>query len=191
MSITLENRKRLLALVVSAIAPICLSGTAFADWQGTVWNSTAQQADKEFHVPHRVPTQPEAQNWFGAAAIVFDNYQMSDMGFQKGALLFKDGKLSAIWMKLKEALLCEKLITTLQATYGNPAKDEKTLPPESPDHYVTWYDQKNNNQINVIYRKYPSDLNLDDDCDLKYEPLVVPSPVQLDGRENPRRVKGG
>lgn len=98
---------------------------------------------------------------------MFDDYQVGDLAFYKGHLSFRDGKLYQIWLSLKDPFQCEKLITILQLTYGKPAKDEATHPTDSPpDHYVTWYDQKHNNQVDVIYRRYPAVLNLDDDCDL-------------------------
>jgi hypothetical protein len=168
------------AIAASALLILCLTGMALADWQGTVWNSSPEEADKAFLVPHRASTQTEFQNYFGEAPIVFDAYQVGDLAFTKGHLNFRDGRLYQIWMSLKDPRLCEKLIAVLKVTYGTPAKDETTLfPGDPPDHDVSWYDQKQNNQVNVFYRRYPAALNYDDDCDLKYEPFVAPSPGQL------------
>jgi hypothetical protein len=153
---------------------------AFADWQGTVWNSSPEQPDKAFLLPHRASTQSGFPNVIGEAPIVFDDYRLGDLAFHKGRLYFRDGKLSQIWMSLKDPSLSEKLITRLQVTYGKPAKDETNQLPahESSDHLVTWYEQKNNNRVEVLYRRYTRQLNLDDDCDLRYEPFVIPSPGQ-------------
>jgi hypothetical protein len=169
------------AAAASAFAVPCLTGAALADWQGTVWNSSPEQADKAFLVPHRAPTQAEFQNYFGEAPIVFDDYQVGDLAFHNGHLNFQDGKLYEIWMSLKNPFKCEKLITVLQVTYGKPAEDEtvSSFPGDPPDHYVTWHDQTHNNEVKVINRRYPGALNYDDDSDLKYEPFVIPSPGQL------------
>jgi len=174
-------RSLLKAAAALVLAILCLTGMALADWQGTVWNSSPEQADKAFLVPHRAPTQAEFQNYFGEAPIVFDEYQVGDLAFHKGHLNFRDGMLYQIWMSLKDPSLCEKLIAVLKVTYGTPAKDETRplFPGNPPNHDVTWYDQKQQNQVDVFYKKYPAALNFDDDCDLRYEPFVVPSPGQL------------
>jgi hypothetical protein len=165
-----------------ALAAACITSSSFADWQGTVWNSSPQQADKDFLVPHRAPNQEEFQNYEGEAAIVFDDYRVGDLAFGKGHLDFRDGKLHQIWMSLKDPSLCDKLIAVMQAEYGAPAKDEtfpRPFPDEPPDRFLTWYDIKNHNQVSLNNIKYPGALNFDDDCDLKYEPFIVPSPGQL------------
>ena len=93
-------------------------------------------------------------------------------------LLFSDGKLYAIWMKLKDPWLCDKLIAVLRVAYGEPAED-KTYNLDPPDRTVRWYDQKQRNEIDVFYSRYPAEMNEDDDCKLKYAPFIVPSPGQL------------
>jgi hypothetical protein len=82
------------------LAVLGLTGATLADWQGTVWNSSPEQTDKAFVVPHRAPTQAELQNYWGDP-IVFDDYQVGDLAFHKGHLSFRDGKLYQIWMGLK------------------------------------------------------------------------------------------
>ena len=47
------------------------------------------------------------------------------------------------------------------------------------DRTVRWYDQKQRNEINVFYSRYPAEMNVDDDCVLKYDPFSLPSPGQL------------
>ena len=37
-------------------ALLCFSGTAYGDWQGTVWNNSPEQAEQDFRVPHRAAT---------------------------------------------------------------------------------------------------------------------------------------
>jgi hypothetical protein len=159
-------------------ALLCFSGTAYGDWQGTVWNNSPEQAEQDFRVPHRAATPAELQNYFGEARIAFDSYQVGDLAFHKGMLLFSDGKLYAIWMKLKDPWLCDKLIAVLRVAYGEPAED-KTYNLDPPDRTVRWYDQKQRNEIDVFYSRYPAEMNEDDDCKLKYAPFIVPSPGQL------------
>jgi len=168
-----------IAMRVLGFAVACFSGTAFADWQGTVWNSAPAQADKDFRVPHRAATSAEHQNYFNRALLAFDNYEVGDLTFS-GVLLFDDGKLRGISMKLKQPWQCDKLISVLEARYGKPAKDKSVGEQPYPKRYVTWYDQKERNEVDVNYSKYPPDT--DDDCYLQYEPFIVPSPGQLYNR---------
>jgi hypothetical protein len=160
---------------------LCFSGPAFGDWQGTVWNNSPEQAEKTFRVPHRTAMPAEVQNYFGEARIAFDSYQVGDLAFHKGMLLFSDGKLYAIWMELKDPSLCDKLIAVLRVAYGEPAEDKtyKIVDEFPPDRTVRWYDQKQRNEINVFYTRYPAEMYSDDDCKLKYAPFIVPSPGQL------------
>jgi hypothetical protein len=163
------------SVVALFLALTCFSRDTAADWQGTLWNSSPEQADQAFLVPHRNPTRLEFQNYFGEARIVFDDYQIDDLAFHKGRLNFQDGKLYQIWMELKEPQLCEKLITDLKLRYGTPIADRtfRLFPNNPPDHSVTWYDQENHNQVDVFYRRYPAALNFNDDCELRYIPFVV------------------
>ena len=117
----------------------------------------------------------EVQNYFGEARIAFDTYQAGDLVFHKGMLLFSDGKLYVIRMELKDPSLCDKLIAVLRVAYGQPAKDQMY----GSDRTVRWYDQKQRNEINVFYSRYPAEMNVDDDCVLKYDPFSLPSPGQL------------
>ena len=153
----------------------CFSRDTAADWQGTLWNSSPEQTDQAFLVPHRNPTRLEFQYYFGEARIVFDDYQIDDLAFHKGHLNFQDGKLYQIWMELKEARLCEKLMADLKLTYGTPVVDRTFRPfsDDPPDHSVAWYDQDNHNQVAVFYRRYPAALNFNDHCELRYTPVVV------------------
>lgn len=107
--------------------------------------------------------------------IVFDDYQIDDLAFHKGRLNFQDGKLYQISMELKEPQLCEKLITDLKLRYGTPISDRtfSLFPNSPPDHSASWYDQENHNQVDVFYRRYPTALNFNDDCELRYIPFVV------------------
>jgi 2-iminoacetate synthase ThiH len=57
--------------VALVIGVMCLSDSAFADWQGTVWNDSVEQTDRNFRVPHRTPTPDELQNWFGEIQFSF------------------------------------------------------------------------------------------------------------------------
>jgi len=171
------------SVVALFLALTCFSRDTAADWQGTLWNSSPEQADQAFLVPHRNPTRLEFQNYFGEARIVFDDYQIDDLAFHKGRLNFQDGKLYQIWMELKEPQLCEKLITDLKLRYGTPIADRtfRLFPNNPPDHSVTWYDQENHNQVDVFYRRYPAALNFNDDCELRYIPFVVPASASSPG----------
>ena len=162
-------------VVALFLALACFSRDTAADWQGTLWNSSFEQADQAFLVPHRNPTRLEFQYYFGEARIVFDDYQIDDLAFHKGHLNFQDGKLYQIWMELKEARLCEKLIADLELKYGTPIADRTFRPfsDDPPDHSVAWYDQDNHNQVAVFYRRYPAALNFNDHCELRYTPVVV------------------
>jgi hypothetical protein len=122
------------------------AGGAFADWQGVVWNSSPEQVDKAFLVPHRTPTQAEFQNYFGEVPIAFDDYQVGDLGVPQRASEFTGWKAVPNLDEPEDPFQCEKLITVLQAAYGKPAKDESpSWTNTSPSHYATWYDQKENN----------------------------------------------
>lgn len=163
------------SVVALFLALTCFSRDTAADWQGTLWNSSPEQADQAFLVPHRNPTRLEFQNYFGEARIVFDDYQIDDLAFHKGRLNFQDGKLYQISMELREPVLCEKLITDLKLRYGTPIADRtfRLFPNSPPDHSASWYDQENHNQVDVFYRRYPAALNFNDDCELRYIPFVV------------------
>jgi hypothetical protein len=80
-------------------------------------------------------------------------------------------------MSLKDPWQCEKLASILRLTYGSPAEDQNL--PDLGRHILIWNDQKNHNRVLLIYQRYPPQLNYDDDCDLKYEPFVLPAPGQL------------
>ena len=163
------------SVVALFMALACFSRDTAADWQGTLWNSSPEQTDQAFLVPHRNPTRLEFQYYFGEARIVFDDYQIDDLAFHKGRLNFQDGKLYQIWMELKEARLCEKLMADLKLRYGTPVVDRTFRPfsDDPPDHSVAWYDQENHNEVDVFYRRYPAALNFNDDCELRYIPFVV------------------
>jgi len=117
------------SVVALFLALACFSRDTAADWQGTLWNSSPEQTDQAFLVPHRNPTRLEFQYYFGEARIVFDDYQIDDLAFHKGHLNFQDGKLYQIWMELKEARLCEKLMADLKLTYGTPVVEIRLIIP--------------------------------------------------------------
>jgi|SRR6516225_7390410 len=50
------------------LALACFSRDTAADWQGTLWNSSPEQTDQAFLVPHRNPTRLEFQYYFGKEA---------------------------------------------------------------------------------------------------------------------------
>ena len=179
-------QKILLTLTVTLAASVMFFPiVAFADWQGTIWGQSAPQADRNFQVPHRPPTSAEIQNWFGEIKFAFE-YSTSGLVFNKGALLFEDGKLYAISMKLKEPDRCDQLIEILRRLYGRPAKEEapqfKSTKDPSLDlgsaHWITWYDEKNHNEVHLTFRKY-GEPSIEDDCVLQYKSFVMPSPGQL------------
>ena len=107
---------------------------------------------------------------------MFDDYQIDDLAFHKGHLNFQDGKLYQIWMELKEARLCEKLMADLKRSYGTPVVDRTFRPfsDDPPDHSVAWYDLENHNEVAVFYRRYPAALNFNDHCELRYMPFSQP-----------------
>jgi hypothetical protein len=150
------------------------SGSASADWQGTVWNMTVEAADKNFRVPHRAPTPREIYDW-AERKLVF-TYTAGDLNFDHGALLFKDGKLDGISMRLREPLRhCNKLVEILRRTYGAPAKEAPDKLNPGSRHFITWYDEKTHNQIDLEYRM-PNPLGFREFCLLSYEPFILPAP---------------
>jgi len=149
------------------------SGSAFADWQGTVWNMSFEEADKSFRIPHHMRTPDDRRLWF--------TYTVNNLEFEWGALEFSaDGKLFAIGMRLKEPTDCDQLMEVLRRIYGKPAKEEMhERRPGALDNWMIWYDEKNHNEVKANYISYGGPPFLEPDCFLTYRPVVVPAPGSL------------
>ena len=96
------------------------SGNASADWQGTTWGMSPEEADKALRIPHYQFDQGKA----GGKDLKFDSYVTGDVSFKGGSLKFSDGKLSEITMYLSDGG-CSDFVDVLTNTYGNPERDVK------------------------------------------------------------------
>ena len=167
------------SLTAALAAVLCVaSGTARAGWQGATWNSSPEQANKEFRLPHRAP-----DTWWQFERIAFD-YALGDLEFD-GALLFKHNRLTWVDLYLKDPSKCEKLIEILRRIYGRPAKDEpddymwgEPATIHHSSHELIWYDQENSNEVYLNQQLY-HDHRIEDDCHLHYMPFIIPKPGQL------------
>jgi hypothetical protein len=151
-----------------ATAILGFSDGASADWQGTVWGMTFDEADKSFRVPHGRGGQ------YGEV-LVF-NYATGNIAFENGVLHFNYRDwLDQISMSLVNSEECDKLFDTYRSVYGNPVSDKKYDPdyPNVPDAYVRtaiWHDPSHNNRIMLTTK---------DGCWVYYSPLPNPRPAKL------------
>jgi hypothetical protein len=155
---------------------VVVSSAVNADWQGAVWNTTPAEANRAFKVPHRPATPAEYQNYFNRALFAFDRYEVGDLTFHKGVLIFEEGTLKEIRMSLIDAGKCDKLLEILRLQYGEPAKDNER---GKYGRSVTWNDPKQRNKVTLSDRRYPDAPFLEDDCDLVYDPFIPAAPGQL------------
>jgi hypothetical protein len=177
---------RQLAIAAGLAAPASFfTGNASADWQGTAWNMTVEEADKNFRIPHHTLDRAERQGLLlsqDETPLGF-TYATGFLDFGWGILRFhKEGKLSGIELKLKQPTQCDKLMEVLRRIYGKPAKDEALeFKNEKYNfgsvHKLTWYDEKNHNEVTVKYREYAPPI--EPDCWLFYDPFIVPPPGSL------------
>lgn len=144
------------------------SESASADWQGTVWGMTFDEADKRFRIPHGRGGQ------YGEV-LVF-SYVTGNLAFENGVLHFNYRDwLDQISMSLANPEECDKLFDTYRRVYGNPESDSKYDPdyPNDPDAYIrtaTWDDPNHNNRIMLTTK---------DGCWVYYSSLPSPRPARL------------
>ena len=106
-----------LALVVGIVG---FSDRASADWQGTVWGMSREEANKGLRIPHR-----DGEEFNPYTYTNFDSYTTDDLTFSSGALVFLRDRLARITMNLTNAGQCDSLLETLRRIYGKPASDGK------------------------------------------------------------------
>jgi hypothetical protein len=145
------------------------SGSASADWQGTTWGMSPEEADKALRIPHYQFDQGKAEG----KNLKFDSYVTGNVSFKEGSLRFKDGKLSEITMYLSDGR-CGDLLDVLTRIYGKPGRDIRDT--ETSDETfirdIIWSDPKNNNQVDLNYFQVVKDHF--DWCQLSYRALSTP-----------------
>jgi hypothetical protein len=154
------------------------SNDAAADWQGTVWGMSPEEANKNFRIPHHPPP-------IGLGTLMFDTYTAGNLDFIMGQLYFSEGnKLYEIAMQLKDPSRCDELIETLRQMYGKPAQDKveqkfstRTGQYLDTENHLTWYDKKNRNEISLRYLKWSGSIG--PDCFLSYKLFIAPAPGSL------------
>ena len=157
-----------LVLFLALLAGIVgFSGSAFADWQGTVWGMTAEEADKSFRIPHRKPVPWEGDS----EKLEFDEYTTGNIAFDHGYLAFEYDRLVAWGMSLKDTGQCDSLFETYRSIYGNPASDDK----DRSGRIAIWHDASHNNQIFLQTTSQHDELLT---CSVIYMPLNPP-PTKL------------
>jgi hypothetical protein len=165
---------RLAVLLAPVIWTLCFSNDAFADWQGTVWGMSVEEANKSFRIPHSITPQDLPACDLPRLRCLYFNYT-AVLEFT-GLLEFTDNKLDAIDMKLKDSSQCDELIDALRRIHGKPAKERTNTDGtgERSIHEITWYDEKNHNRIRVWY-----DTNAGSGyyCNLLYTPFIRSFPV--------------
>jgi hypothetical protein len=67
------------------------SASASADWQGTAWGMSSEDAAKSFRIPHRKPRPEEVFDQ--KAKLVFDAFTTGNIVFEGGVLDLEDGGL--------------------------------------------------------------------------------------------------
>jgi hypothetical protein len=163
-----------LALVAGMLG---FSQSACADWQGTVWGMSLEEANKNFRIPHSItPLDLPACDPRRLSCLYFDYTATLEF---TGWLEFTDNKLAAIDMKLKDPSQCDELMDVLRQIHGTPAKERTNTDRtgERPFHEITWYDAKNHNRIRVWY---DSNAALGYYCNLRYTPFIRSFPVASD-----------
>jgi hypothetical protein len=153
-----------LALVVGIVG---FSNSACADWQGTVWGMSVEEADKSFRIPHKKPVPWEGDS----EKLEFDEYTTGNIAFDRGYLAFEHNRLVAWGMSLKNTGQCDGLFETYRSIYGSPVSDDK----DRSGRIAIWHDASHNNQI-YLQATYEHDELLT--CNLIYMPLN-PLPVKL------------
>ena len=149
---------------------LCYVGKALADWQGTVWGMSEEEANKAFLIPHSYdPHEGSLMN----APIPFE-YRTGNMFFPTAFLQFDHhGRLVEIEMALSTPEECGELINTYRSIYGDPVSDRKNL---TFKRQVTWHDPSHNNKIRVVSAHV---------CYVYYDPLkplkppIKPPPIKL------------
>jgi hypothetical protein len=151
---------------------LCFVGKASADWQGTVWGMSEEEANKAFRVPHNY--DPHAGS-LANAPIPFE-YRTGNIFFPTAFLQFDyHGRLVEIQMTLSTPEECGELINTYRSIYGEPVSDRKK-PTSAFRREVTWHDSSHNNKIRVVSAHV---------CSVYYDPLeplkppIKPPPIKL------------
>jgi hypothetical protein len=145
------------------------SGNASADWQGTTWGMSPEEADKALRIPHYQFDQGKPVG----KDLKFDSYVTGNVSFKGGGLKFKDGKLSEIAMYLSDGR-CDDFLGVLTNIYGKPGRDIKD-PEDSEETFmrdIIWSDVKNNNQVSLNYFQVVKDHF--EWCQLSYKPVSTP-----------------
>jgi hypothetical protein len=156
-----------LALVVGIVG---FSDRASADWQGTVWGMTREEANKGFRIPHR-----DGEEFNPYTYTNFDSYTTDDLTFGSGALVFLRDRLARITMNLTNAGQCDSLLETLRRIYGKPASDgKKPILGYFVEHIVTWDDAGNDNKITLKHYYISESV-----CRVVFEPLEPSPPIKL------------
>lgn len=157
-----------------------LSGGASADWQGTKWGMSTNDADRSFRIPHKPNPNWVADDTFSTldGKFTFD-YVTGNVAFKQGELVFdRDGRLYAIQMVLENAWQCDSLRETLRSIYGTVASDEtkQSMSDSGTWQSTVWYDKANNNKVTLGHYKWG--------CRVYYEPIDPLPTVKLTPRPN-------
>lgn len=156
-----------LSLVVGVLR---FSDSASADWQGTVWGMSLEQAEKSFRIPH-------GRGGEDGEALVFD-YATGNIAFENGVLHFNYRDwLDQISMSLVNAQECARLFDTYRRVYGRPVSDEMKHDFDYPNgldaaviRTATWHDPIRNNRIILTTKN---------GCWIYYSPLFPSRPSRL------------
>jgi hypothetical protein len=156
-----------LALVVGVVG---FSGRASADWQGTVWGMSREEANQSFRIPHR-----DGEEFNPYTYTDFDSYTTDSLIFSSGALVFLRDRLARITMNLKNAGQCDSLLETLQHIYGKAVSDgKKPILGYFVEHTVIWDDAGNDNKITLKHYYISESV-----CRVVFEPLEPPPSIKL------------
>jgi len=143
--------------------------SASAEWQGTVWGMSLEDAEKSFRIPH-------GRGGEDGEVLVF-NYATGNLAFENGVLHFNYRDwLDQISMALVNPEECNKLFDTYRRLYGTPVSDKTDHDsdyPTGPDGYVRtaiWHDPIRNNRILLTAKN---------GCWVYYSPLYRPRPARL------------
>ena len=164
------------------VATLSFSESASADWQGTVWGMSMEEADKNFRVPHK-----KGVPWPRYSGALDFDYTTGNIVFERGQLHFDQYGLTLITMSLRNREQCDSLFDTYHKIYGNPdpvfgdIKVPYNAPSyDLPEYYMrsaTWHDESHNNLIRLIYNHGP--IELERGCFVYYSALHQPPPPKL------------
>ena len=171
------NKTPLRFLLPAALAVALLTAPimpAHADWYGTTWNMSVEEADKSLLLPHQVPAPSITQN--PGAKKISTTYTFNGMELIWSILEFnaKGDRLSDVSLNLKNPEECDRAMETMNTAYGKPVREETHSGYMNPvNRRMTWDDPKNHNEITVHYISWRS---LSPDCFIEYTPFPAPPP---------------